>query len=115
MWTIPDSQIDFVRHVLPAMSLVGMGMTMAVAPLTTAAIAAVDQHHAGAASGVNSATARIGGMVAVSLIGLVLTGGGSGVSIDAFHAAVLAAAAVSLLAGLAGWLSAAPTDAERCV
>jgi EmrB/QacA subfamily drug resistance transporter len=114
MWTIPASQIDFVRHVLPAMSLVGMGMTMAVAPLTTAAIAAVDQRHAGAASGVNSATARIGGMVAVSLIGLVLTGGGGGVSIDAFHAAVLAAAAVSVLAGLAGWLSAAPKGAERC-
>jgi predicted MFS family arabinose efflux permease len=108
MWTIPGSEIDFARHVLPAMTLVGIGMTMAVAPLTTAVIAAVDQHHAGAASGVNSATARIGGMVAVSLIGLVLTGSGSSVSIEAFHVAVLAAAAVSVMAGVAGWLSAAP-------
>lgn len=108
MRMIPGTEIDFVMHVLPAMSLVGIGMTMAVAPLTTAAIAAADQHHAGAASGVNSATARIGGMVAVSLIGLVLTGGGSGVSIEAFHTAVLAAAAVSIIAGVAGWLSAAP-------
>jgi EmrB/QacA subfamily drug resistance transporter len=108
MLMIPNTEIDFLRHVLPAMSLVGIGMTMAVAPLTTAVIAAADQHHAGAASGVNSATARIGGMVAVSLIGLVLTGGGSGVSIEAFHAAVLVAAGVSVLAGIAGWLSAAP-------
>lgn len=106
MWTIPSEHIEFVHHVLPAMSLVGIGMTMAVAPLTTAVLAAVDQHHAGAASGVNSATARIGGMVAVSLIGFVLTGGGSGVSIDAFHEAMLVAAGVAVIAGIAGWFSA---------
>jgi hypothetical protein len=47
-------------------------------------------------------------MVAVSLIGLVLVEGGSGVSIEAFHTAVLAAAAASIIAGVAGWLSAAP-------
>jgi predicted MFS family arabinose efflux permease len=105
MWTIPGRQIDFITHVLPAMALVGIGMTMAVAPLTTAVIAAVDRHHAGAASGVNSATARIGGMVAVSLLGLVLTGGGSGVSIEAFHAAALAAGGIAVIAGIAGWFS----------
>ncbi|MFA6115213.1 MAG: MFS transporter [Sphingomonas sp.] len=106
MWTIPDQRIYFVTHVLPAMTLVGIGMTMAVAPLTTAVMAAVDHHHAGAASGFNSATARIGGMVAVSLLGLVLTGGGHGVSIAAFHAAALMAGGVSVVAGVAGWFSA---------
>jgi EmrB/QacA subfamily drug resistance transporter len=106
MWTIPGQQIDFLVHVLPAMSLVGIGMTMAVAPLTTAVMAAVDQHHAGAASGFNSATARIGGMVAVSLLGLVLTGGGRGVSIEAFHTAALVAGGVSVIAGTAGLFSA---------
>ncbi|WP_019831899.1 MFS transporter [Sphingomonas sp. PR090111-T3T-6A] len=111
MGTIPAQEIDFVVHVLPAMVLVGIGMTMAVAPLTTAVMAAVDQHHAGAASGFNSATARIGGMVAVSLLGLVLTGGGQGVSIGAFHAAALAAGAIAIIAGAAGWFSAPPTRA----
>jgi hypothetical protein len=87
------------------MLLIGIGMTAAVAPLTNAVMASVDRHHAGAASGVNNATARIGGMVAVALIGLVLTGGGRGVSIDAFHAALWLAAAVAVIAGVAGWLS----------
>ena len=104
MSTFPGEQIDFVANVLPAMTLVGIGMTMAVAPLTTAVIAAVDRHHAGAASGFNSATARIGGMVAVSLLGLVLTGGG--ISIGGFHAATLTAGGVSVMAGIAGWFSA---------
>jgi hypothetical protein len=44
-------------------------------------------------------------MVAVALIGLVLTRGGRGVSIEAFHAALWLAAAVATIAGLAGWFS----------
>ena len=106
MWAIPGGGIEYVPHVLPSMLLIGIGMTIAVAPLTNAVMAAVDHRHTGAASGVNNATARIGGMVAVALIGLVLAGGGKSVSIDAFHIAVLAAAAIALLAGIAGWFSA---------
>ncbi|HEX7693576.1 MAG TPA: MFS transporter [Sphingomonas sp.] len=102
---VPATGIRFVPHVLPAMLLIGIGMTAAVTPLTTAVMAAVDHRHTGAASGVNNATARIGGMVAVALIGLVLTGGGRSVSIHAFHVAVLAAGAAAVLAGVAGWFS----------
>jgi MFS family permease len=105
MRIIPGTAIEFLPHILPSMLLIGIGMTAAVAPLTNAVMASVDRHHAGAASGVNNATARIGGMVAVALIGLVLTGGGRGVSIDAFHAALWLAAAVAVIAGVAGWLS----------
>lgn len=105
LWIVPATGIGFVPHVLPAMLLIGIGMTAAVTPLTTAVMAAVDHRHTGAASGVNNATARIGGMVAVALIGLVLTGGGKSVSIAAFHVAVLAAGAAAVLAGVAGWLS----------
>ncbi len=73
---MPVGPIDYARDVLPSMLLIGIGMTAAVAPLTTTVMAAVDHRHAGAASGVNNATARIGGMIAVALVGLVLTDGG---------------------------------------
>lgn len=105
MRVIPGEAIAFVPHILPSMLLIGLGMTIAVAPLTNAVMAAVDHRHTGAASGVNNATARIGGMVAVTLIGLVLTGGGKGVSIGAFHIAVLGAAGIAVVAGIAGWFS----------
>jgi len=101
---MPDSHIDYVRNILPGMVLIGMGMTAAVAPLTTTVMGAVDQHHAGAASGVNNATARIGGMIAVALIGLTLTDKGRGVSLAAFHGAAIVAAAMAVGAGLCGWL-----------
>ena len=48
------------------------------------------------------------GLIAVALIGLVLTDKGRGVSLDAFHAAALAAAVMAAGAGLCGWLLVAP-------
>lgn len=101
---MPAGPIDYARDVLPSMLLIGIGMTAAVAPLTTTVMGAVDHRHAGAASGVNNATARIGGMIAVALIGLVLTDGARGVSLAAFHIAAIAAAVMAVGAGLCGWL-----------
>jgi len=102
--TMPDGSLDYVRHVLPSMLLIGVGMTTAVAPLTTAVMSAVEHRRTGAASGVNNATARVGGMIAVALVGLVLTGDGRGVSLAAFHIAALIAAAMAIGAALCGWL-----------
>ncbi|MDB5705363.1 MAG: multidrug resistance protein Stp [Sphingomonas bacterium] len=105
---LPEGEIDYVRNILPAMLLIGIGMTAAVAPLTTTVMAAVDHRHTGAASGVNNATARIGGMIAVALIGLVLSDNGRGVSLGAFHGAAMTAAVMAVVAGLCGWLLVRP-------
>jgi EmrB/QacA subfamily drug resistance transporter len=51
----------------PALMLLAIGMTLTVAPLTSAVIGAVEPRHAGLASGVNSAVARVAGLVAVAL------------------------------------------------
>ena len=44
-----------------------IGMTLAVAPLTSTVLAAVEKHQTGMASGLNSAVARLGGLIAVAL------------------------------------------------
>jgi EmrB/QacA subfamily drug resistance transporter len=86
--------------VLPSVATVALGMACAAAPLTAAVLGAVDPRHTGAASGLNSALAQLGGVVAVALLGGVLASRGA-VFVHAFHIAAVAGALAALAAGAA--------------
>ncbi|MFT5342487.1 MAG: EmrB/QacA subfamily drug resistance transporter [Paracoccaceae bacterium] len=63
----------FLQGVLPAMCLVGLGMSMIVAPLSAAVMGAADEHQSGIASAINNAVTRISGLVSVAAMGGVIT------------------------------------------
>ncbi len=92
---------DYWLDIFPATLLVALGMGVSVAPLTTAVMASVDTDHVGTASGFNNAVARIAGLAATALLGLVFSKQDSSTAfISAFRAAALAGALSAIVAGL---------------
>jgi EmrB/QacA subfamily drug resistance transporter len=74
LFALPLRAVGYWSAVFPAMAVWGFGMTLCVAPLTAAVMRSAGDRYAGAASGINNATARIAGMLAVALLGVVAVG-----------------------------------------
>jgi len=90
---------SYLRSVLPAMLLLGLGLSLTVAPLTATALGALDDRHAGVASGVNNAVARAAGLLAVAVLPLV-AGLGTGSLTDPAALEPAYRTAMSICAGL---------------
>lgn len=90
-------------HVFPAAMVMATGMTLAVAPLTSTILGSVDAQHTGMVSGLNSALSRLGGLIAVALMGAVLGASGRQL-LSAYSMAMVVTAAVAALGGLAAFV-----------
>jgi EmrB/QacA subfamily drug resistance transporter len=90
-------------EVFPALALLALGLSGAVAPLTTAVLSAVDAAHTGVASGFNSALARAGGLIATALLGSALAARGAAL-VAAFHTGMWLCALACLGAALSAAL-----------
>lgn len=100
----------YLNRVLPAVTLFGLGLATTVAPLTATVLTSADPRHAGVASAVNNAVARVAGLLAVALLPAM-----AGLSGDdyrdpvafaaSYHTAVWIAAALAAVAGLIAWLT----------
>jgi EmrB/QacA subfamily drug resistance transporter len=107
-----DEAASYWTSVLPSILIVSLGMAIAVAPLTTAVLSAVDDHHVGTASGLNSAVSRAGGLIVVALAGIVLSRSGAAL-IAGLHQAALAGAGLALIASLTAFATLGAVSGRR--
>lgn len=129
---LPAPGAGYVDGPLAGMTVMAVGMTLAVGPLTAAVMGAVPEGHTGVASGINNAVARIAALLAIALLGVVLSAVFVGrmdapdarallgevmagadlepAARDAFHAAfravILTCAGLAVLSGVIGALAA---------
>jgi MFS family permease len=104
--------------VLPGLLLAAIGMTLCVAPLTTAVFNAAPSDKSGAASGINNAAARVGGLLAIAALGLAFGGTEAGaiegpVLAHAYRLVMLCAAVLAALSSLTAALTVAPETGEQ--
>ena len=105
-----DSSVSYWA-LLPGIVVFGVGLSITVAPLTSAILGAIDDAQAGIGSAINNAVARIAGLLAIAAIGPII---GAQLDLDGFYRAVMVTAGLLLAGGIVsaiGIVNAQSTDA----
>jgi EmrB/QacA subfamily drug resistance transporter len=103
-----EAGVSYWTSVLPAVIIMGLGLATTVAPLTSTALGAVDDRHAGVASGVNTTVSRAAQLAAVAVLPVAvgLTGDDflrPETFSDGFRTAMLITSALAAAGGLVAW------------
>lgn len=97
LMTAAGTDFDVWTQILPGLVVFGLGLSITVAPLTAAVLAAVDPAQSGIGSAVNNAISRIAGLVAVAFMGVIV---GDTMDFVGFRHGVVVVAALFVIAGM---------------
>jgi len=109
MLLLVSAEFDYWWQVLPAMIVMGLGLSLTVAPLTAAILGAIDEKHSGIASAVNNAVSRVAGLLVVAMLSTIV---GGTLDLDGFHSAAWVTAALLVIGGVVSWIGIRRNPAE---
>lgn len=96
-----SEQFSYWWQILPSMIVMGAGLALTVAPLTSAILGAIEPERSGIASAVNNAVARVAGLIAVALLATIV---GGSLDLEGFHRAALVTATLMIAGGVTSFL-----------
>lgn len=102
-------EFDYWWQVLPSMIVLGLGLALTVAPLTSAILGAIDERRSGIASAVNNAVSRVAGLLVVALLSTIV---GGSLDLDGFHSAAIVTAGLFAAGGVVSWIGIRRNPAE---
>lgn len=92
-----STNVNYLNELLPGVMVFALGLSMTVAPLTSAVLGNIDTAHSGIASAVNNAISRVAGLIAIAVIGVIV---GTTITLPGFHKAILATALLLFSGGV---------------
>lgn len=95
------SSFDYWWQVLPSMLVLGLGLSLTVAPLTSAVLGSIGPERSGIASAVNNAVSRVAGLLVIALLSTIV---GGRLDLAGFHSAAVVTAALFAIGALVSWI-----------
>lgn len=102
LWMLQvDQTVNYWWQIFPGILIFGLGLSITVAPLTSAILGSIGKKQAGIGSSVNNAVSRIAGLVTIACLGIIT---GPTLDLDGFHRGLIATAALLTLGGVISWI-----------
>ena len=102
LWMLQvDESVNYWWQILPGIIIFGIGLATTVAPLTSAILGSIDKREAGIGSAINNAVARVAGLVAIAVLGIII---GPTLDVDAFHRGMIATSSLLIIGGIISWV-----------